>query len=188
MAIITYDLLLWCHHQRLTVRHHKEKKSVVKWSLLPPRPLVVTTPKPPSSSQPTTLLAMLTSPKVQTFQIAVEDIWTRRKTVGVFPFDKHTWRWMLLALMNELQNLSHALSLLVLPRQSYKPAEWWEAWPKQQAWRLHTWNSRQQVESIWGVRDSPQSNLHITFSAFLQAEASQPDSSGRLDFLVGMQW
>ena len=189
MAIIAfaYDLLLWCNHQRLTDRHHKEKKSVVKWGFLPPWLLVVMTPESPSSNWPTTLLAMLTSPKVQTFQIAVKDVWTRRKMVGVFPFNEPTQRWVPLALINELQNLSHAPSLPVLPRQCYKLAEWCEAYLKQWVWSQHTWNPRQQAESIWEVRDSLGSNLCITFLASAQAEAGQPDSAGGLNLLVGMQ-
>ena len=52
IAVIAYDLLLWCHHQRLVDWHHEEKKSAVKWGFCLPGPLVITTPKPPKSVVP----------------------------------------------------------------------------------------------------------------------------------------
>ena len=85
-------------------------------------------PKPPPSPQcPTALLAMLVNSSVETFKAATEDIWSWQKTMGVFPFDEPIQRWVLLALINKLCNLSQTLSLLVLPWQSYELPEWWEA-------------------------------------------------------------
>ena len=109
------------------------------------------------------------------------------KTVGIFPFDEPTQRRVLLALINELHNLSHALSLPVLPCQSYELAEWWEAQLRQWAWNPYTRNPRQQVEAVCEVRNSPGSNLWITFSASARAETNQPDSAGRMDLLVQTQ-
>ena len=75
----------------------------------------------------------------------------------------------------------------MLPRQSYKPAEWWEAQPRQWEWSLYTQNPGQQAEAIWEVRDSPWSNLRITFLASARAKAGQPDLANELDLLLVKQ-
>ena len=75
----------------------------------------------------------------------------------------------------------------MLPRQRYKLAEWWEAQPRQWEWSPYTWNPKQQVEAIQEVRETPRSNLRITFLASTRAEAGQPDPAKELDLLLVTQ-
>ena len=75
----------------------------------------------------------------------------------------------------------------MLPHQSYEPAEWWEAQPRQWAWNPYMQNPGQQVEAVWEVRESLGLNLQITFLASARVETTQPNSAGRVDLLVQTQ-